>query len=214
MDPRKGEQMTTSDQMFSANITHYSDVMFAGIIKATQPEVFRKLRKLPNWLDTDGYLLQFQEVMRRNQEAHAMIVLCSYIDRLLETEVNGSTAVNRYYLLPQKIAVFPEYILTARRSPFVDRLNEYSMHIFESGMIQHFPILLGKIDGLQHKNDEIEAQVLTIKEMLEAIRIWYQGIFISSIIFIIEVLWICMVRNAHKILNRIQMSIGIDHRVE
>lgn len=190
MDPRKGEQITTADQLFnSSDMTVYADIMFAGMTKRNRPEFFDKLERLPFWLDSKQYLIQFQEIMRKYSDNHALIVLCSYVDRLYDTDISAAKAIEYYYLLPEKIGVFPENILSTRRSPFADRLNEYSMRVFESGISQHWPILLNKFPKPVESKGEIDAEILTLKEIKEAFGIWYKGLLLAFMVFIAEIIW-------------------------
>lgn len=50
-----------------------------------------------------------------------------------------------FYILPEKMLTMYENFMTARFSPFSERLEEISLQIFESGIKQHWKILLHKL---------------------------------------------------------------------
>jgi hypothetical protein len=202
-DPRIGHQIKNVQELFDSDIMLYCDVAYYSILQNNNPKYLHKCIPLEHWLDTEDYLLQFRVRMTTEEDQnHAMIVLCSTIDQLLLTKLDHGKASDHYYLLPEKLYTFYENILTSRRSPFVDRLNELSLKIFESGIKQFYSRMLGKLEHSDGTLAKLNDNVLGFKEITGAFRVYFVGLAVAFVAFICEILWRFLKRKIEEYLQK------------
>lgn len=145
-------------------------------------EIVQKIKPLEEWLYNSNYIKQFQNVMAVNSQ-NVLIVLCNAVDELLETQIDENTrGYDVYYHLPQKVLSFYEKILLPRQSPFHERLSELSLRIHESGIKQHWSMMMKKFD----KTQGYDPSVLKMAEMKPIFKTYLQGMVVAFLVFLVE----------------------------
>lgn len=101
------------------------------------------------------------EFKASHENNSVLIMRCDFINELLYTKnvFSKISIADYYYMLPEKIFTVYDSLIATRLSPFAEKLEEYSLRIFESGIKQHWKVLLHAIsDGIDLN------QILIIKE--------------------------------------------------
>jgi hypothetical protein len=132
-----------------------------------------------------------------------LIIRCDVARDLLYSEyqsVDSGKPSDFYYLLPEKFFTMYETLMTTRFSPFVERFEEFSLRIFESGIKQHWQFLLENFYG-NHQQVSVanESDMLKMGDLKYVFYLWAIGIFVAIIAFMAELL-------CHKYRARIRQS--------
>jgi hypothetical protein len=104
-----------------------------------------------------------------------------------------------YYILPEKLSFEYEFLTTGRYCPFLETFDDIMLRVFESGIRQHWPLLLPqsseRIDFEQISFDN-EEFLLTMEDLKYIFALWGVGIAVSLLGFISE--WL-VYKNKEKI---------------
>lgn len=145
-EPHYGKKIKTVDEMISRKYHFMVDMYAHAIMDESEIYSNMKTTKLEyNSLATD---LSYEESAVRGV---AFIVNCDFIELLNRTEKSKFNEF--YFTLPQKFISTYEHILSSRYSPFNQILNNISLKIFETGIRQHWPILLNSSSNSLSRHD-------------------------------------------------------------
>lgn len=208
MDPKQFQKFENIQELLNTEYDIYTDILFQNIIKKydTNQLIVDRIVPLSFWLHDSNYTKQFQDVM---SPKNVLIVACDMVQELLETQIDDRTkGIDVYYELHQKMLPYFESILLSRRSPFHEKLNEMSLRIYESGIKQHWTMLMGKF---KRSRSNIDDSMLGMNEMKLIFKTYLHGILTSIIVFLLEIfknsLRIIYRRWIKKCLRKIQMYI-------
>jgi hypothetical protein len=118
-----------------------TDLIFNAL--KNESEVHAKIKEMSMTITSyDEFpFLNFEELAASK---NVLIFGCDYIEAALNAHIalkNGRFD-NFYYVLYERLFTSYETLLTGRFSPFLDRFNELSQLVFESGMRMHWKIVL------------------------------------------------------------------------
>jgi hypothetical protein len=97
-----------------------------------------------------------------------------------------------YYILPEKFFTTYDNLMTTRYSPFAEKLEEFSMRIFESGIKQLFNTLMEKITkkiDFKHISITNEKKVLNLDDLKYVFLVWGVCLLVACIVLALEQLW-------------------------
>lgn len=187
IDPRGYKKIESIQDLLLTNYKFYGDPLLLQIMNEsdTNQNITNRTESLDIWLHNSEYIKQFQALMTANPN-NVLIVGCDTVQELLDTQINTWTkGYDVYYQLHEKILTYYESILLTRRSPFYEKLCELSLKIHETGIKQHWSLVLGKDDSIYQKG-ETDASMLGLKEMLSIFRLYLYGVTIAFAVFLIE----------------------------
>jgi energy-coupling factor transporter transmembrane protein EcfT len=187
MDHNNDKYIQSVDDLVNRDdLKIYADIGLATAMNESYPELYAKLNIVYEWIESDAYFHQFRDLIVKNDHSQVLIVLCDFVDKLLDVKMCFGTARDYHYVMTDQILSFYNYMVAAKRSPFADRINEYSLRIFEGGIQQYWKVINGyrtynphlkKFDGIDFVNFATEyALVLGI------------GFGLATFAFIVEII--------------------------
>jgi hypothetical protein len=184
MDPKKYQKIERIQELMTTNVDFYSDSLFLRILNNydTNQIIAKKVKPVDAFLKNTKYVKAFQDVMKTDRNK-VLIVLCDMVPELLETQISTKIkARDAYYMLNEKLLPYYEGILLTRRSPFYEKLNDLSLKIHESGIKQHWSMMMEK-----QQRDNDDSTMLGMKEMKSIFLLYLWGILLSIFVFLLEV---------------------------
>lgn len=197
VDQGRYTKLNNFDEVMNGDYKVHADILFATLAHKSDYDTELTTRLENTVLDGT---LKHMHLMTEN-ENNVLIVNCEDSSDLLELEIDSTIkGKDIYYELSEKLFTNYENILLSRKSPFLNRLNELSLRIHESGIKQHWKMLMKEIKGA--KGDYVEDQnIFTMKEMLGAVKIYFIAIGLASTSFILEVLWTFGIKSYLRIVS-------------
>ena len=187
MDQKKFEKVESIEELMSEDYEFYSDALFLKTINesGSNQNIADKIKPLDDWLQNSAYIKQFQDVMTANPK-NVLIALCDLVPELLETQIDAKTkGRDVYYELQQKMFVYYENILLIRRNLFHERLNEMSLRIHETGIKQHWLVMMGKYEK-PHLKINNDATMLSMEQMKPIFKSYFYGLILASFVFLFD----------------------------
>lgn len=186
---RNGTRITTVDQMMIGGYNFYSETIFRHMLELFQPNssLLANIRVDPNILVSEA--VDYKANAANNT---ALIVRCSKAHDLLYTNnynFEYGQPSDFFYVLPEKFNTIYEYLLTSRFSPFTTRFQEFALKIFESGIKDHWKVLLHKFtDEIDLKQISImkEEFLLKMADLKCVFVILGFGLLVALIVFMLE----------------------------
>ncbi|CAG9797830.1 unnamed protein product [Chironomus riparius] len=182
--PGSSQKIKNIQELLTKDYELYGDNLFLQIMNVSDANrnIIERTKPLQTWLHSSNYIKQFQDVMTINPN-NVLIVGCDLITKLLETQIDQWTkGYDVYYQFHQRLLSYYENILLTRRSPFYEKLCEMSLKIHESGIKQHWNLLMNKAGT----EPLINASMLGIKELLSVFRVYYYAMSTACFIFLLE----------------------------
>jgi Ligand-gated ion channel len=184
---RNGTRISTVNEMVNGDYNFLSDPFFFVMLEDHQPDngIFKRM---------DAYTDDDFNYKVKAENKTVLILRCDEVHELFFTDNNVFEKGNPsdyYYILPEKVHNFYEKIMVSRFSPFTDRLKEFSLRIFESGIKQHWTTLLHKLTdeiNLQQISIMKEEFLLKMGDFKYVFYIWAIGLSVASIAFVAELL--------------------------
>lgn len=160
--------------------------------------------------------INITEIEAKAANNSVLIMRCDLANYLFFTQ-NQLKISDFYYILPEKVISLYENIVTSRFSPFTERLREYSLRIFESGIKQHWKTLLHKLTDeidLQQIAIESEDHLLKLADLKFVFYNWAVGLVCALIVFFIELYYHRFrIKIRKSLLGRVAESFTWNHKI-
>jgi hypothetical protein len=204
---RNGSRITTVDELMDLNAKFCSDQFFHVFLQQTNQNTSRH-QTCPEMYDNNDI-----DYKTKAANQTVLVMRCDNAYDMFNTRHVKYTfghPTNFYYILPEKLHFFYEQIRTGRFSPFTHKFQELSLIIFESGIRQHWQMLLhnssNEIDLKQIAIDN-EDFLLKLDDLKFVFVICFFGFAVASIAFVIEwmihgVRWMIWKRQSRKVKPR------------
>jgi hypothetical protein len=186
--PHHGQKLTSVNQVFEHD-HDYNYCTFEAFKKILMDSIDDEKVKSRIWTsDLVLYLLDYDAAARNKT---VFIFRCELMEILLSLDKkyfkNGQLS-DFYYKLQEVFLVDYENLLTSIYGPFSEKLNDFSLRLFESGIKQHWKRLFPsfKDDAAQ---DATRDDFLRMNDFIYIFIIYGIGVIIALVTFIIEVLW-------------------------
>jgi hypothetical protein len=190
-ESRNGDRITTVQGMIESNFTFKVDQIFMSMFKYSEKD--QKLRdKITGTIDHLISTVNFEQL---SEEKIGLIVECNTADILYQKKekhfaANVSEAIDFHYKVP--ILLYPYYkkFPVVAFSFFTERLQEFSLRVFESGIKQLWRAHLGLEDMESVRTRESEANedfLLNLGDMTGAFYCLVIGCVVSLIAFGLEI---------------------------
>lgn len=115
----------------------------------------------------------------------ALILRCDIAEKI------SNFSDQNWILLSEKFISTYDTLLSGRFSPFNQRLNEISLEIFESGIKQHWPILLKESVEKQSRVSKQNVDFkLKLEDLTDVFFIYGFGLTVAMLCFIFELFWL------------------------
>ncbi|KAL7040835.1 hypothetical protein ACKWTF_000534 [Chironomus riparius] len=135
-----------------------------------------------------------------------LIVKCEDLKDFMQLQIDPTTKVEDiYYQLSKKLLVYYDNFLLSRRSPFLDKLSQISLKIHESGIKQHWKLLMEESKSTQ-KDDIQDENVLTMNQVLGAFKIYFIVLGLALATFVMEILWFHVMNCWHWIIRKFRQK--------
>jgi hypothetical protein len=182
-------KISSIDEMMTKYDSFISDVIFDAL--KMESEMYRQMKTTSIAYDK-FQLLNFKELAAKKT---VLIFSCDYVEAALTHIFNlkHGQLEDSYYVLHEKLFASFEKLLTSAYSPFHKRLNEISSKVFESGIRQHWKVLLEaeltkkRIDDAMHVEEE--KHLLNIKDMIGILTLCGICWLASLLVFSLEWMW-------------------------
>jgi hypothetical protein len=188
---RDDPKLSTIDEMLATDFNYMSDITFYGAMLNfhSKNSMNRKLSISMNALNPN---FDFK-VSAANKSV--FVFPCDLVEEMFTSKSpNASIAhvSNSYYILPEKFFSFFISLLTTRFSPFNEKLEEFSLRIFESGVKSYWKVLLELTEekiNLEQLAIDNEEDIIKIGDLISVFHLWGIGITAALIAFTLEVHW-------------------------
>jgi hypothetical protein len=189
-EPSYEDKITTIQGMIDSNFTFKTDKVFMKMFKESEnyPQIARKITEVLYQVDA----LNFENLSDENT---GLILGCSFVDSLyLDTGDlfdQPKNAIDFYYKMPEMLFSYCKMFPTAPFSPFIERLQEYSLKIHESGMKQRWKNLFSFKDMKtvkERKSKPEDYLLLNFDDMLGAFYCVFIGSVSAILVFLVELL--------------------------
>lgn len=186
---RNGTRITTVNEMMEGNYNFMFDKLYHWLTTETELETtiynLSNIIYLPNVLENHESLADNNTVLIiRCDMAHELIYSENY-------ETNFTKVSDYYYILPEKLLTMYENFMTSRFCPFTERLEDISLQVFESGIKQHWKILMRKLtDQIDLDISYIinEDYMLKMTDLKNVFFIHLFGMFVALAVFLLELI--------------------------
>ena len=195
-------KITEIDQLIAGDYSFYVDQFFVTQLNGS--EYYQKMRpKIYKYTDTAT--LNYQNLSSQNV---VIVAKCSTLDFFLDKSndrIISTPGVSRfYYKLEEKFNIFFLKFLVAPRSFLYERLQEFSLKVFESGIRQHWDIMNPLKPEL--KNLQETDYFLNLVDIAPAFYILACGLLISFFVAAFEFFYQFFRRKFSKIENELMAS--------
>ena len=141
-ESRNGTRITTVKEMMQGDYNYQTDVLFDKVIQRDYPEIRNRVK-----MNFDLYVTYINPYEKTAADNTVLIMRCDVVDAMMFSKsylYSFGKPVDFYYILPQKFMAIYNTLSTGRFNPFVEKFAELSLRIFESGIKQHWTILLSE----------------------------------------------------------------------
>lgn len=153
-ESRNGTRITTVQEMMKGEYNFQTDNIFYKVIKHDYPEIENRVDMNFNIYVT--YLNPYEMSAANNT---VFIMRCDVADAMMYSKnykFSFGKPADFYFILPQKFMAIYNTLATGRFNPFVEKFAELSLRIFESGIKQHWKILLSE------SFDRVDLELLSV----------------------------------------------------
>ena len=184
---RYGEQFLTIHDMMQGNFTFHVNSLFKDMFSFSDDYPELKNAEVLNYQRNLDY-----ESFASNKVV--IITLCSEIEFLM-SDMSPELPyerkpINFYYVLPEKFYSFYLFFTMSYFSPFGERMQKYSLRIFESGIKQKLTAM-NPYEDLRAKKEreyyENEEYFLNLNDLLPIFYILIGGYIVSAFLFLMEI---------------------------
>ena len=183
---RNGTRMETVNEMMEQNFAFCSDQFFYVFLYLNDQNSSR-YQICPEMYENNN--IDFKS---KAENGSVLITRCDNAHDMFYTTNNNFSfghPADVYYILPEKVFTFYDNLKTGRFTPFVLMFADFSLKIFESGIRQHWKMLLHKYsDELDLKQLAIENEdfLLKMNDMKFVFVICGTGLIAATLVFLSE----------------------------
>lgn len=204
-ESRFGTKITTVDGLLNSNYSIYGTKIFLRQINSS--DYYRRLE--PKLVGLTSVINpKFKDLASRKI---SIIQSCSSIDHLLKgVDLNIRTEnITVYYKLDEKLNVFYLRYPTALGTWFLEKFQDLSSRLFESGLKQAWKLDLPREDLISFKEQqyyENEEYLLNLVDVSPAFYLLAFGLTLSAVTLLMEIFWHDFLRfmNWNKISERMK----------
>jgi hypothetical protein len=188
---RDDPKISTIDEMLAKDFNFMSDITFHGAMRKFHSNNSMN-SKLSISMEALGPNFDFQ-LSAANKSV--FVFPCDLVEEMfISRNPNASVAhvSSSYYILPEKFFSFFISLLTTRYSPFNEKLEEFSLRIFESGVKSYWKVLLMLTEekiNLEQLAIDNEEDIIKIADLISVFHMWAIGVTVALVAFALEVLW-------------------------
>ena len=187
-------KITEIDQLIDGDYSFYVDQFFVAQLNGS--EYYQRMSpKIIKFIDNKTQTTSFNY---RNLSSENIVIVasCSSLDSAFDKSdnrfISTTGASGFYYKLEERFNIFFLKFLVAPRSFFYERLQEFSLKVFESGIRQHWDImnpLKPEISSSELKNLQEADYFLNLVDIAPAFYILACGLLISFFFALIEMFY-------------------------
>lgn len=189
-ESRFGNRITTIDELISSNFSIYAGNIFIRQINGSEFYQQIKSRLIE---PTDSGIPSFKDLALRQivviHSCRTLDVLMNEISPLVPYE---KKPINFYYKLDEKFNTYHLHFPTALHTYFLQKFNDFSMMVFESG-IKYIWYARPPYEDLRALKEreyyENEEYLLNILDLIPAFVLLATGLTLSTVIFLLSIFW-------------------------
>lgn len=188
-ESRFGDQLSSVQDIIDSDFTFHTDPTFLKMFESSEINEGSERRFMP--LKNQVKDLNFKELA---SEGVGLILPCSVIDSLYmnagDLFDHNKDAIDYYYRLPTQLYSYYLRFPMGPFSPFTERLQEYSLRIFESGIKEHWKTMRNFEDMAEVKQRKIIANeefYMNLQDMMGAFYCLGIGFALSTLAFVVEI---------------------------
>lgn len=210
--PHFEEKISTVDQMMGIYSSFKVDLIF-NILKNESKSLREMDTSVTNY--QHFYHLEFEELAANRT---VLIFSCDFIEAIWKRSnfENQEKLKSSYYILPQKLYVNYENLLSGRFSPFNEHFNRMSLKIFESGIRKHWKVLLHKLrdEPMPPKSLNDNEFLLKLKDLSGMFLLCGFCLLLASFVFLLEMFWHKKMRKSRIVRRIMRVERQVIIRVE
>ena len=199
--------ITKIDELIAGDYSFYVDPLFVAQLNGS--EYYQKMSpKISKQLEDIN--LNYRNLSSQNI---AIIMLCSNVPLILDKHKHplyqNFGASEFYYKLEEKFNTFYLKLLVAPKSIFYERLQEFSLKVFESGIRQHWEVvnpLMSAISSRKLQTTHESDYYLNLADIAPAFYILALGLLISYFAVVIEFVYFFVDNKLRIIKNKPKVS--------
>jgi hypothetical protein len=187
-EPQYDARVETVSELLKMNISMNVDAAFHEIMRKSEEFKELKVAEIIYELKT----LNYSELAANKT---GIVLSCNKVDMLYQnienlTEYDIGSAADFYYKVPEKLYTFYSKFLVGIDSPLTDRLQDYSLKLFESGVRQHWRSMITFEDIEKYKQRRLQEdeQLLKIEDLIGAFYYLGIGLGLASVGFAMELI--------------------------
>jgi hypothetical protein len=191
-EPMFEPKINSIDEMTAIYHKFTTEIIFNAL--KIESELHSKIKDMKITSYDEFLSLNFEELAADNT---ILIYGCDFIEAVFDGRkaLKSGQIDDFYYVLPEKLFTSYETLLTGKLSKFNERLNEISLRVFESGIRQHWKVVLDaqylKANFMRIAEVK-ERSLLMIKDMVGILKLCGICWLVSLIAFGLEVVWSCL----------------------
>ena len=199
--------ITKIDELIAGDYSFYVDPLFVAQLNGS--EYYQKMSP------KISKQLEHINLNYRNLSSHniAIVATCLNLDFILDKSnkrVNVNAGASEfYYKLEEKFNTFYLKLLVASKSIFYERLQEFSLKVFESGIRQHWEVvnpLMSAISSRKLQTTHESDYYLNLADIAPAFYILAFGLLISYFAAVIEFVYFFVDSKLRIIKNKPKVS--------
>ena len=184
---RNGERIKTVNELISSNFSFMADNAFK--VSNFYPELSEKI--IGTFDNASG--LNFSKTA---SEKIGLIMACNMVDLFYQSTEEfvkvDKTAIDHYYRLPEKLLTYFMRFPTATFSPFTDRIQEFSLKVFQAGLRQHWSSMIDNEDMKAVRDREAIVSgdyLMKLGDIAGAFYLLGLGLLLAAFSLVLEVIW-------------------------
>ena len=183
---RNATRIETVNEMMEQNFIFCSDQFFYAFLYLNDQNSSR-YQICPEMYENNN--IDYKSMA---QNGTVLITRCDNARDMFYTKNNNFSfghPAEVYYILPEKVFTFYDNLKTGRFTPFLEMFEKFSLIIFESGVRQHWKMLLHKYsDELDLKQIAIDNEdfLLKMNDLKFVFVICGIGLIIATMVFLVE----------------------------
>jgi hypothetical protein len=175
-------RITTVQGLIDSDFRILSDYQFKLFL--TNPEDHKILRRKILPKDLNLCNVDFKHSYENNI---GFVMKCSDMEIAFLKKLPRTRNIDEYYYkVSEKVMNHPSYFISAPKSPYKDRLSEYSLRIFEAGLRQTWIWIQEKMAAQSRAAKTTETHTVDLKDVIGAFYCVGIGYIIATITFVLE----------------------------
>lgn len=183
---RNGTRITTIREMIESDYNFEWDSLAEVMLNDGGEDIFDLTKR---FVLIEFYKFDFSKKFQNNT---VIITRCDVINSAMYSDnhkFNSGNPSDFYYVLPEKLFVTFESLMTSLHGPFAKHLQDMSLQVFETGIKQYWATLLQKSSNVKNivsEQIEKEEHLLKMGDLKFIFFILGFGLFVASAAFLLE----------------------------